>query len=49
MDFDDGDWLGGSSDWVSADNGWLVIAFIILCFVGVCFRTKNEHGNKDKD
>lgn len=28
------------------DGEWLVIAFIILCFVGITVRTRDEHGKK---
>lgn len=29
------------------DREWLAIGFIIICFIGVTLRTRNEHGRHD--
>lgn len=31
------------------DKDWLVIGFIILCFIGVAVRTRDEHGKKKEE
>ena len=33
---------------VDLNGDWLPIAFIVLCFVGVTLRTKDEHGKKEE-
>ena len=38
-----------SGDWLDFDSSWLAVAFIIVCFVGICFRTIDYRGRKEDD
>ena len=29
------------------DQEWLVLGFVIICFIGVALRTRDEHGRRE--